>query len=536
MPVRIKLSKAGVRVETRELVFNEDLISIGREASNTLPLVDPSVSKAHARMTRRGSVCHIVDLLSTNSTYLNGLKLAGGQEYPLHKGDKVRIAVFELELMEISSDLPLRLAHESSPATGLTTEGLAEDAAGMPQVLTPEARAVAGRTPSQDTPAGADRQGQVPSPAEVSEFALEAKDARGNPIQGVEAGSSLGESPDPSGGAESVAEVMPAGERSLRVDNAGFSLAQWSELKQEIARRLEAFDVREIASRQERLLARCEELTEENRILKEQIAGREAEPREQGPVIKPAELKRRPEGDPLGMGESSGAGPSVRTGEGGASMNPADAPRMERLLNALLQMVLKLSSGQHSFLSEFLARTLFQTSGRIAGRFQSGEEAISYLADPSLGEGEFAARLADLEGTNRQIILHVMGLLEGYRKSVDDGARRLLAQIDPESISREQAGTSMTVGPLHIPYSSLPVLLHLRVFKVLRLRHQELVQEDRGLLEKRFFRPGFVHGYEECVSAAARGAEGISGIPVRRATATGNESPARNDGAGSIKR
>ena len=97
MSVKIILTKNSDPMEKRELVFGEELISVGREPSNSLPLKGTKVSKSHARIELQGAEYVIVDLNSTNSTYVNGERLLPGNPTPLHSGDRVNIADYDLQ-------------------------------------------------------------------------------------------------------------------------------------------------------------------------------------------------------------------------------------------------------------------------------------------------------------------------------------------------------------------------------------------------------------------------------------------------------
>jgi hypothetical protein len=46
-----------------------------------------------------------------------------------------------------------------------------------------------------------------------------------------------------------------------------------------------------------------------------------------------------------------------------------------------------------------------------------------------------------------------------------------------------------------------PFLKKLRTLVLLQQRHQELLEEDRGILEKQLFRSGFMQGYNACMSS-----------------------------------
>jgi pSer/pThr/pTyr-binding forkhead associated (FHA) protein len=53
------------------------VIHIGRSAENDVRLADDSVSGAHATLLRRGSMWHLIDLASTNGTFVDGRRIDG---------------------------------------------------------------------------------------------------------------------------------------------------------------------------------------------------------------------------------------------------------------------------------------------------------------------------------------------------------------------------------------------------------------------------------------------------------------------------
>ncbi|MDQ3688057.1 MAG: sigma 54-interacting transcriptional regulator [Acidobacteriota bacterium] len=66
----------------------EDEVSIGREATSHVRLIDPSVSRRHSLLRREGESFKIIDLDSFNGTYVNGVPV---NEQPLKHGDQVAI-------------------------------------------------------------------------------------------------------------------------------------------------------------------------------------------------------------------------------------------------------------------------------------------------------------------------------------------------------------------------------------------------------------------------------------------------------------
>lgn len=53
------------------------VIHVGRSAENDIRLADDSVSGAHATLLRRGSLWHLIDLASTNGTFVDGRRIDG---------------------------------------------------------------------------------------------------------------------------------------------------------------------------------------------------------------------------------------------------------------------------------------------------------------------------------------------------------------------------------------------------------------------------------------------------------------------------
>lgn len=66
----------------------KDITSLGRADNNTVPLRDNKASRQHSKIQRKGKEYVIVDLNSSNGTYVNGERI---EEYVLSNGDEVQI-------------------------------------------------------------------------------------------------------------------------------------------------------------------------------------------------------------------------------------------------------------------------------------------------------------------------------------------------------------------------------------------------------------------------------------------------------------
>jgi hypothetical protein len=67
--------------------LNQDVVTLGRDPSNTIVISDPQVSRQHARIARRGGPLVLEDLGSTNGTFVNGMRLMGA--HSLSAGDVI---------------------------------------------------------------------------------------------------------------------------------------------------------------------------------------------------------------------------------------------------------------------------------------------------------------------------------------------------------------------------------------------------------------------------------------------------------------
>jgi hypothetical protein len=94
----ISISAGGGERTARVIIINGDeagttypvkgTISFGRAESNTIPIRDAKVSRQHAQIQQQGVDFVIVDLNSSNGTFVNGGRI---EEHVLSNGDEIRI-------------------------------------------------------------------------------------------------------------------------------------------------------------------------------------------------------------------------------------------------------------------------------------------------------------------------------------------------------------------------------------------------------------------------------------------------------------
>jgi pSer/pThr/pTyr-binding forkhead associated (FHA) protein/outer membrane protein assembly factor BamB len=75
-----------------KLALAKDRVTIGRDASNDLVVPATTVSAQHAILEWKGDASHLIDLGSTNGTFVNGEKIGTAV---LHSGDRIRFDQWE---------------------------------------------------------------------------------------------------------------------------------------------------------------------------------------------------------------------------------------------------------------------------------------------------------------------------------------------------------------------------------------------------------------------------------------------------------
>jgi len=72
----------------REYGLTDEAITFGREATNTVVVADPSVSRQHAWIEKRPDGYYLIDKNSSNGTYVNGKKIS---QQKLAHNDKINL-------------------------------------------------------------------------------------------------------------------------------------------------------------------------------------------------------------------------------------------------------------------------------------------------------------------------------------------------------------------------------------------------------------------------------------------------------------
>lgn len=87
--------------ELKTFYLNKDTVTTGKLAGNDLQLTDNSVSRNHCKFVSTGGMCKVIDLGSTNGTYVNGKRVT---EHNLDIGDNITIGRTILKFLEAARE------------------------------------------------------------------------------------------------------------------------------------------------------------------------------------------------------------------------------------------------------------------------------------------------------------------------------------------------------------------------------------------------------------------------------------------------
>lgn len=110
---------------TKTLLVKRPTMSIGRDPDNDIALDDPKASRQHARLEFDGHQYVVVDLNSTNGTYLGGTRLIPGVPRAWEASDTLRIGDSYLRLLRPGESPAATLAATTAASPAATVRGTA---------------------------------------------------------------------------------------------------------------------------------------------------------------------------------------------------------------------------------------------------------------------------------------------------------------------------------------------------------------------------------------------------------------------------
>lgn len=159
-------------------------------------------------------------------------------------------------------------------------------------------------------------------------------------------------------------------------------------------------------------------------------------------------------------------------------------------VDVLLDTVTKLIQGYLQFRQEFFGVTIYQTipTGSL-------KDIKEYLFNPDLSPEEQKKRIDMIKEETQKLLTHQIGILEGYRTSVTEGSQTLLQTLDPEIIEKETLSKQSSALD-----NLMPNAKKAKTLDAIKTNYKKYIS-DPYHLEKKFFRPPFIKGYQKRISA-----------------------------------
>ncbi|MEP0548441.1 MAG: FHA domain-containing protein [Rhodothermales bacterium] len=449
MPIKLLVTHSGDNnAAPDEYVFDQETVMIGRDNANLLTLPDPArvVSKHHAEIRESDAGFELVDLGSKNFTYLNGKRLTSGQPTLLNPGDRFKIGEFEVQFFPEAPSAP----EEQRTVFIASFENPFEASADkLAEVLGNLRRVYAGADAGQRTHALRDALESAMIGGGDEPGVIVAKLLGGDAMAGGTASEPFPAPPAALPYAPPPAQAAPPAAPA----KGGDPFAQTS------ASAFQPFMPPSVLPAD----------------LPPQLppqAPPQAPPPQAAPPPSPQAPAYTPPTPPPAPAYAPQGGP---------------APAGGRVFDTLVEAVAKLAPIPWRFRHEFIGQTIVQSSESTFVYEMNATELKAYLTEPHPDPSEQERRLAALTEATDAVAVHQLAMLDGYKASVQQGAKRLLDEVDPAPIEAEVEGS----GAMYkVAQFRSPVVLD-RLKEI----HRELGGEDWSVAERRAFRPAFIKAY-----------------------------------------
>ncbi|MFZ0454591.1 MAG: FHA domain-containing protein [Ignavibacteriaceae bacterium] len=153
-------------------------------------------------------------------------------------------------------------------------------------------------------------------------------------------------------------------------------------------------------------------------------------------------------------------------------------------LDVFLEVFTKLIEGLLQFRQEFFGVTKYYSlpTGSV-------EEIKEFLFNPDISPDEEKKRLDMLKDEAQKLLGHQIGLLEGYNLSVTEGSKMMLQSLDPNIIEKGFQSKKASDKILSFAKKS-------KILDLIKENYQKYIS-DLYYIEKKFFRPSFMRGYQK---------------------------------------
>lgn len=174
--------------------------------------------------------------------------------------------------------------------------------------------------------------------------------------------------------------------------------------------------------------------------------------------------------------------------------------RIEILFHSLLQAIISFIKMPWNFRLEFIEMTIAEKVGSFSIHKCTEEQLKAFLLSDKISEDEFNKRHTILKEAFQDVLIHQIAILDGYKRSTIDGTKKLLQEINPTEILKTFEKEGLKVGSINMK-RLFRSLFYGKLWQIFCHKYSELLAEDRGIFEKKMFRPGFISAYLERISS-----------------------------------
>jgi len=155
-------------------------------------------------------------------------------------------------------------------------------------------------------------------------------------------------------------------------------------------------------------------------------------------------------------------------------------------VDVMLDTITKLIQGFLHFRQEFFGVTIYHSipTGSL-------KDIKEFLFNQEIPAEEQRKRIGLIKEETQKLLSHQIGLLEGYRTSVTEGSQSMLQSLDPEIIEKEVSSKPTTGLDSLLPYTK-----KIKTLDAIKLSYKKYIS-DPYHLEKKYFRPPFIKGYQK---------------------------------------
>lgn len=160
----------------------------------------------------------------------------------------------------------------------------------------------------------------------------------------------------------------------------------------------------------------------------------------------------------------------------------------ELLVGELASIVRDLIQIPTRFQAEFIGTTMMLDS-ESSFLYEGDIEVMKkYLLDSATSEEEVKAKVERLKQAAKKVVVHQVGMLEGYRAVIRHGVQAVLVDLDPEQFEGE-------IDDSNVLYRLFPFLRKAKLGQAYMDKFEELQGANWTVEEQRVYRPIFVRAY-----------------------------------------